>query len=378
MQWEFPFLYGYLPEALEEFDGQIRGIIQSQQTNGAWRIVLGQKANEKALGEEGDSVLGTCANHAEALMRYTRITGDRDALAAGERALAFMESFRVPRGAQNWECPVYEPDILAAGYAVRAYDEAYRATGNERWLQDAVYWAETGVPFIYLWSLPDRPMMLGATLPVFGSTFYTHSWLALPVQWNGLVYSYAVSHLADDLKQHVLSKTNSPLPIQLDFKPADWKRIVELITVSGEYQQFPAGDNAGAYPDSISKFTIRNQPFLNPEDIMVNRLALEGEDPDIKTVRIDHDLVSSGATIQGLKGTASGVQLTLKFFVGQTSHSFLAGFRPTEILVDGKKLPESGTPMGREAGWWWDRVHRRVYFSVPHDRRDVKIEIKQS
>ncbi len=46
-------------------------------------------------------------------MRYARITGDREAQAAGERALAFMESFRVPRGAQGWECPVYEPDILA-------------------------------------------------------------------------------------------------------------------------------------------------------------------------------------------------------------------------------------------------------------------------
>ncbi|MGZ5566106.1 MAG: beta-galactosidase [Limisphaerales bacterium] len=377
MQWEFPFLYGYLPEALQDFDGQIRQIIHSQQTNGAWVIALGKKPNEKALGIEGDSVLGTCANHAEALMRYARITGDREAQAAGERALAFMESFRVPRGAQGWECPVYEPDILAAGYAVRAYDEAFRVTGNDRWLQDAVYWAETGVPFIYLWSLPDRPMMLGATLPVFGSTFYTYTWLATPVQWNGLVYSYAVSHLADDLKQHVLSKTNSPLPIQLNFKPDDWKRVVQLITVSGEYQQFADGDKVGAYPDSISDFKIRNQPFLNPEDIMVNRLALEGEDPDIKTARIDHIIVSSGATIEGLKEMPNGIKFGLKFFVGQNSHSFMTGFRPTLILVNGKKLEESGTPMRRETGWWWDRVHRRAYFAIPHNSAEVKIEIKQ-
>ena len=30
-------------------------------------------------------------------------------------------------------------------------------------------------------TLPDKPMMLGASIPVFGSTFYTHTWLGVPV-----------------------------------------------------------------------------------------------------------------------------------------------------------------------------------------------------
>ncbi len=55
----------------------------------------------------------------------------------------------------------------------------------------------------------------------------------------------------------------------------------------------------------------------------------------------------------------------------------MTGFRPTEIVVNGKKLPESGTPIRRETGWWWDRVHRRAYFTVPHERAEMKIEIKQ-
>jgi hypothetical protein len=378
LQWEFPFLYGDLPEALANFDGQVRHLIQSQHTNGSWLIELGKKPNEQALGREGDSVLGTCAIRAQTLLRYARITGSREAFAAGERALAFMENFRVPRGAQSWECPVYEPDILAAGHAVRAYDEAYRVTGNERWLQDAVYWAETGVPFIYLWSHPNRPMMLGATLPVFGSTFYTHSWLAMPVQWNGLVYSYAVAHLADDLKKHSLSKTNSILPISLDFTADDWRRVVELITVSGEYQQFPDGDKIGSYPDSISDFKKRNSPLLNPEDILVNRLALEGHDPDINTAHLDNNIVvSSGAAIEDLKETRTGVRFRLKFFAGQNSHSLLSGFKPSEILVNGKKLPESATPVRREPGWCWDQLHRRAYFNVAHDHAEQTVEIKR-
>src|SRR5262249_27524339 len=151
-------------------------------------------------GQAGDSVLGICAPRAMTLLRYARITDETNALAAGERALAFMERFRVPRGAQTWECPMYEPDILAAAYAVRAYHDAYLVTGDARWLHDAVSWAESGLPFVYLWSLPDKPMMLGATIPVFGSTHYTHSWLGMPVQWCGLVYAYHVQHLAQTLE----------------------------------------------------------------------------------------------------------------------------------------------------------------------------------
>src|SRR5439155_5909352 len=36
MQWEFPFLYGYLPEALASIEPQIRHLIQSQHPAGGW------------------------------------------------------------------------------------------------------------------------------------------------------------------------------------------------------------------------------------------------------------------------------------------------------------------------------------------------------
>ncbi len=104
---------------------------------------------------------------------------------------------------------------------------------------------------------------------------HAFSWLAMPVQWNGLVYSYAVSHLADDLKQHVLSKTNSPLPIQLDFTPEIGNALFELITVSGEYQQFPDGEKPARIRIAfqISRLAISHSSI--PEDILVNRLALK-------------------------------------------------------------------------------------------------------
>ncbi|PYM12979.1 MAG: hypothetical protein DME18_10090, partial [Verrucomicrobia bacterium] len=339
MQWEFPFLYGYLPEALASLEPQIRHLIESQQPAGGWGY---EPANEQqsGLGQAGDSVLGTCANRAATLLRYARITGDAAALAAGEKALRFMENFRVPRGGQTWECPMYEPDILAAAYAIRAYHDGFRATGNPRWLHDAVYWAETGVPFIYLWSLPDKPMMLGATIPVFGSTYYTHSWLAMPVQWCGLVYAYHVFHLARELEHTPLPKTDSPLPLGLNLSPADWRRIVELITISGMYQQFADGERIGTYPDSISQFEKRNPAFINPEDILVNVLALQGFDPDVKTARLRREkntiVLSSGAEIENLEATTDGIRFNLNFFPDEVSHSLVAGLKPKQVLAIGK------------------------------------------
>ncbi|MBI4324701.1 MAG: hypothetical protein HY674_05500 [Chloroflexi bacterium] len=378
MQWEFPFLYGYLPEAMAGLENHVRHLIESQQPEGGW---LYQPGNEQQadLGQAGDSVLGTCANRAALLLRYARITGDAAALAAGEKALRFMGQFRVPRGGQTWECPMYEPDILAAAYAIRAYHDAFRATGDARWLHDAVYWAETGVPFLYLWTLPERPMMLGATIPVFGSTFYTHTWLAVPVQWCGLVYAYHVFHLAQELERRPLSRTDSPLPLALGFSPADWKRVVELITVSGLHQQFAEGDRIGSYPDSIVRFEQRNPAFINPEDILVNMLALQGYDADVKTERLKSDrgeiVISSGANIKNVQATDAGMRFELASFPGEPSHSLVAGLKPREIVVNGKRLAPSASPVRREPGWWWDAERRRAYLAVAHEKREVQIEM---
>jgi hypothetical protein len=274
---------------------------------------------------------------------------------------------------------MYEPDILPAGWAIAAYLEGYWATGNLRWLHDAVYWAETGLPFVYQWSRPDRPMMLGATIPVFGSTFYTHSWLAMPVQWCGLVYAYHLYRLAEALERAEPRAAASPLPVVLNLSPAQWKRVVELITVSAMYQQFAEGERIGAYPDSISDFQRRNPAFLNPEDILVNLLALKGYDPDIKTVRLHTArgtvVISSGARIEGARSASDGVRFRLRFFAGEPSHTLVVGVRPREVRVNGRPLPRSAEPVRREPGWWWDAKRKRLYLVVPHPQEEVQVQV---
>ena len=378
MQWEFPFIYGYLPEAFSSLDGQIEQLIQTQNSEGAWLYQPASK-EQKTLGRAGDSVLGTCANRAATLLRFARITGDANALVAGEKALRFMEQFRVPRGGQTWECPMYEPDILAAAYAIRAYTDGYRATGNLRWLHNAVYWAETGVPFQYLWSLADKPMMLGASIPVFGSTFYKHSWLGMPVQWCGLVYARQLWQLAEELKKAKRSDSESPLPLALNFGPEDWRRMAELITVSGMHQQFDSGERIGAYPDSISKFEVRNPAFLNPEDILVNVLAMSGHDPDIKSLRVEAAgkpvTISSAARIKGGRVSADAIRFELSWFEGELSHSMISGLRTAGIIrVDGESLPQSQDIVRRQPGCYFDSKHQRIYFTVRHSKTKMSVD----
>lgn len=341
MRWEFPFYFGRLDEAFPALRDQAKGLLASQEADGSWRFHPGE--GRESLGKAGDAVLGTCAGPAYNLWRYARLTGDPQAIAAGEKALRFMRRFRVPRGAQGWECPLYEPDILAAAYAILAYTEAYRATGNQEWLRDAEYWAESGLPFIYAWRLPDKPGMLHATIPVIGSTFYTHSWLGLPVQWCGLVYAYGLNHLAD------CPSSRSEL----------WRKIAYGVTVSGAYQQFDFDDErAGTYPDSYNLWTgARNAAYINPEDIAVNLLALRGYDPDISTLLATglpegaaH--VSSGARVRSAEITDGRLVARLQFFPGETTYSLIANVpEPQELKWEGRTLPRLNALADAEEGW---------------------------
>jgi len=375
MQWEFPFYFGHLAEAMPAAGQLVQSIVGAQQPNGGW-LYDPRNEEQSSLGRAGDSVLGTCANRASTVLRYARITGDAPAWAAGEKALQFLENFRVPRGGQTWECPMYEPDILAAAYAIRANLDGYRISGNKRWLRNAVYWAETGVPFIYLRSLPGKPMMLGAVIPVFGSTFYTHSWLAMPVQWCGLVYTYHLWHLIQELERTSLAGVESPMPLELGFSTADWRRIVELVTVSAMHQQFPDGDKVGSYPDSITNFEQRNPAFINPEDILVNVLALHGTDPDIKSMRADGIVVSSGARVEGLKRAGETVRFALRWFPGQTGQVLVAGFQPESVQVGGKVLDRLGAPPQRQPGWFWDDKTSRAYLCIPMPGESIEVELR--
>ena len=309
LRWEFPFYIGNIDAALTYMEEEMQQRIATQASDGSWRWHP-TNARTASLGTPGEAVLGTCAESALLLLKHARITGNKASREAGLKALKFIQQFSVPRGAQMWECPMYQPDVLAAAHAIGAYVEAYELTAEKEHLKRATYWAETALPFLYHWHLSDRPGMQFASIPVFGTSFHTHPWFGVPVQWNGLVLAYHLQHL----NRHTEDER--------------WHQIAEGITVSAMYQQWEEGELKGTYPDGFYGFCTEGKgPHLNPEDIMVNVYTLRGLDPGIKTAIAGEIHLSSGAMVDGLTLTDTGqLNWQLSYAENETSYSIIVGY----------------------------------------------------
>ena len=134
----------------------------------------------------------------------------------------------VPRGAQTWEVPLHTPDILASAHLIRAYVYGYLLNGKPEYLEQARYWAWTGVPFVYLVNPADGPVGPYATIAVLGATnWIAPVWFGQPVQWCGLVYGSAL---------HLLADYDETGP---------WRQIARGITITG-LQIDLAGERQGA------------------------------------------------------------------------------------------------------------------------------------
>jgi hypothetical protein len=232
----------------------MQALIAGQQPDGSYRY-----DGPYRRGHFENTASGICATPAARLLEYAYITGDRQALQAGQRTLAFMKRFRTPRGAQTWECALHTPDQLASAYLVWAYVRGYQLTGEPDYLQQARKWALSGVPFTYLWG--SYPIMVYATPPVYGATNWkAPNWMGLPVQWVGGVYAYALNLLA-------------PYESTLD-----WNHLARGILYSAEQQQYPSGPHIGLLPDSFHVRLQRRQPAdINPCALVSLRMALDGQ-----------------------------------------------------------------------------------------------------
>jgi hypothetical protein len=257
------FVTGRAQEWLDVKSRQIRSFIDGQQPDGSYRY-----DGPLRRGHFENTASGICAMPACRLLEFAYITGDREALQAGLRTLAFMRRFRTPRGAQTWECPLHTPDQLASAYLVWAYVRGYQLTGEREYLTQARKWALSGIPFVYLWD--SYPIMRYATPPVYGATQWrAPNWMGLPVQWVGGVYAYALTLLA-------------PYDETLD-----WNDLARGILYSAEQQQYPDGPHVGLLPDSFHIRLQRRQPAdINPCALVSLRRALEGK-VDSLSVAVD-------------------------------------------------------------------------------------------
>lgn len=333
---------------------EARSLIARQHADGTWRFG-GEKAgdwpaagvNYAVLGPVGASEVGLTARAATAVLEYALLSADGEARTAGMKALAAMRQFRVPRAAQVWEVPVHTPDILASAQAVDAYLAGYRLTGDARLLQDAIYWARTGLPFVYVWHPTDQPAMQGATIPVFGGTSYVLSWLAVAVQWNGLAYSDALFDLAE---------VDSSFP---------WRQVAESILRSAMYQQASEGERLGQWPDAMNFIAGRRGPHgqtppcFRPSTVLQQTWRVMGTPatPQVVAVRRGDEVIA-------LRGTAAltdatwqdeGLQFTATYAEPlRGAVEVFAVARPAAVELDGREVAAvADVWAGAESAWTW-------------------------
>jgi hypothetical protein len=201
----------------------------------------------------------------------------------------------VPRGAQTWEIPLHTPDILASAHMIRAYALGYIISGKEKYLEQARYWAWTGVPFIYLYPPTSGKVGLYATIPVLGATNWRAPlWIGRPVQWCGLVYCSAL---------HLLSEYDTQGP---------WEKIAKGITTAGLQMSWPLTDEKrqGLLPDL---FELREQisagPAINPGTVQAHLAELYGRGKiyDVKKLKNNGWFIHSPCVISDIREDKSGV-----------------------------------------------------------------------
>lgn len=268
------------------------------------------------------------------LLENACFAGDRHLIGEGLRVLRALSKFdnSTPRGAQTWECPLHSPDILASAYLVRAYTLGYELTGEKEFLDRAIAWAWTGVPFVYLADPVNEPVGRYATTPVLCATNWTApNWIGLPVQWCGLVYSDALYRL-------------------LRHDPANlviWKRLADGITVSGIQQSYAPSDTRqqGLLPDS---FHLRNQlrhgPAINPGTLQASAVRLFGGPPlhDFRVFRSQGLLVHAPAEISAPLEDNGKLTFTVAGWSNLPYYVLISGFQTKpRVLINGQEPPLS-------------------------------------
>ncbi|MHB9081165.1 MAG: hypothetical protein ACYC3X_27145, partial [Pirellulaceae bacterium] len=250
--------------------------------------------------------------------------------------------FKIPRASQVWKCPVHSPDILASGDCCEVYVLAYRITKDPEMLRRAVYWAKSGLPFVYMWQAPEqKPLMKGGSIAIFGATQYVGSWFARPVQWNGLAYAGALLELA---------KYDNSLP---------WKHFAEMITISGMNQQSTRAHDFGCYTDNWGVIDGIECVgcMLSPGGILENVLGIleapTGVQTEVLVAAGDKRVVINAAPRITEAAVRDGaLQFILKYFPGETAQTAVMPLaEPTRIEVDGVELAKRPTLNEVPEGW---------------------------
>ncbi len=355
-------------EALGEMsaDGSIGYTLTAEMEAKIRELTVLHGAKGDALGDLGATNAGLIASRSLPLLEYAACTRDPIYVAAALRALARMNQFTVPRGAQTWEIHSDTPDLFAAAQCARADLWGWRLTGDEKYLDEAQRWLNTGLPFLYWWEPPDRryiaavqvadelgegpnleqreptlfyadarrQVMPYASIPVFGTSWFAVPWFGIPVQWCGLAWANAVREI-DAIR---------PLP--------DYVRVADGVFRSAVNQQCDESYLAGTIPDSWEVAQrLSRQPYIAPERLLEYAYR-ELDAPYVESIhyarvpgpRWTH--VASHALLKRVEQAPGVLTIDARFVPGQTASLLVGGPRGDvrRVRVNGRELTLGNKP----------------------------------
>jgi len=261
----------------------------------------------------------------------------------------------VPRGAQTWEVPLHTPDILASAHMVKAYTLGYILSGRQEHLEQARYWAWTGVPFVYLVNPTEGEIGPYATIAVLGATNWrAPSWFGRPVQWCGLVYASAL---------HLLSQYD---------KDGPWATIAKGITATGLQMTWPTTDakRQGLLPDVFElRPQLRDGPAINPGTVQahVPELFDKGCLYEVRKLTTNGWFIHAPCAIRNLRETQDSVTFTVDGWGKNPYYVLLAGVdrKPAAVTTtDILTGPVAARPTAGEARTHFNPAQRMLTITL--------------
>ncbi len=386
----------FIAKGYRHFEGPLQGQVEGYLTRSPAQmsnirpdgsVPFEPDEEHSILGKRGDSSSGHTANALVSIWESARLSANPKLIEVGMRGLKYLDTQIRPEGAQVWELQLHVPDVLASARIVPCYLAAYELTGDKAHIEKAVTWAYRGLPFIYLWGAPDRPIMPYGSIPVFGCTWYKGGWFGRIVQWNGLEFASALLRLS-----------------QYD-DSLDWRKIAEGIIISAVQQTRPLDHESyslkdyvpecghiGMYPDAYTAATGTDSYHwcLSGNRVLNLLLELLELSPRMKTtvVRLEGDLstarpadrpqiahIGSVAYIKEPHYDSSSLRFTAKLQPkGPTHRTFIFGTpEPKRVTVDGKALVRLKDLEDAPEGYSW---HNNVlYLKFVQTQVQRKVEV---
>ncbi|MBN2132316.1 MAG: hypothetical protein JW741_22640, partial [Sedimentisphaerales bacterium] len=267
--------------------------------------------------------------HVAGILEAATLSADAELIERGLELLdkqTALYANTVPRGAQVWEMPLHTPDILASAHMIKAYTLGYLISARPRYLEQARYWAWTGVPFLYLVNPTDGEVGPYATIAVLGATNWkAPCWFGRPVQWCGLVYGSAL---------HLLAQYDTEGP---------WEQIAKGITAAGLQMTWPADDEKrqGLLPDFFHlRPQISDGPAINPGTVQahVPELFDKGTLYDVKRLAGKGWFVHAPCRILDVREEAGRVTFAVEGWDRKTCYVLLAGVTQQPAQVATRKM----------------------------------------